>query len=170
MEPMIPSHQLLAQRIRDELEELERAVRRVERVWQAAQRVQADQDVYVDSAALNLHGFYAGLERLFESVAHRLDDGPPKGQAWHQELLRQMATEVSGTRPEVISRESAIGLDEFRSFRHVVRNVYADHLDPERIGRLVGKLPALWERLKAELLEFAQFLEGVSWADDEVEK
>jgi len=35
---MIPGYQLLARRIRSEINELERSVRRVERAWQAAGR------------------------------------------------------------------------------------------------------------------------------------
>jgi len=31
--------------------------------------------LYLDSAALNLHGFYSGLERLFELIARHVD-GP----------------------------------------------------------------------------------------------
>ena len=54
---MIPGYQVLAVRIRTELEDLDRGVRRAERAWQAAQRAGADQDMFVDSAALNLHGF-----------------------------------------------------------------------------------------------------------------
>jgi len=85
---MIPLYQLLALRIRDEAEELDRTAHRVERVWQEAQHRQTDQDVYVDSAALNLHSFYSGAERLFEAIANELDGGLPKGEAWHRELLR----------------------------------------------------------------------------------
>ena len=95
-----------------------------------------------------------------------LDGGPPKGEAWHRELLRQMTMEVTGMRPSVISAETAEGLDEYRRFRHVVRNVYAEHLDLERVGKLVGELAGLWRRIKSELTQFVEFLEGVSRADD----
>ena len=144
---------------------MERSVRRVERAWQAAGQAQANQDLYIDSVALNLHGFYAGLERLLEAIAYLLNGGPPKGEAWHRELLRQMATSVRGVRPPVISPQTTEDLDEFRRFRHVVRNVYAEHLDPNRLGKLVEKLPALWNRLEAELTTFAEFLEEVNRAD-----
>jgi len=96
---VIPAYQLLAQRIRDEVEDLERTIRRAERAWRAAAYSQSDQDIYIDSVALNLHGFYSGLERLFEYVANQLDGGPPKGEAWHRDLLRQMAMELTGVRP-----------------------------------------------------------------------
>jgi hypothetical protein len=166
---MIPSHQLLAQRVRAEASELERSVQRAQRAWQAAEHAEADQDMYIDSAALNLHSFYAGLERLFEYAAHQLDGGPPRGDSWRRDLLFQMAAEIPGTRPAIVSSETAIALDEFRRFRHVVRNVYAEHLDPKRIADLIAKLPALWDRLGADLMQFAAFLEGVSRADDELE-
>jgi len=163
---VIPAYQLLAQRIRDEVEDLERTIRRAERAWQAAVYAQPDQDIYIDSVALNLHGFYSGLERLFEFVANQLDGGPPKGESWHRDLLRQMAMELTGVRSAVISTETANGLDEYRRFRHVVRNVYAEHFEPERMGKLVDSLSGLWNRLHAELTQFAEFLEDVSRADD----
>ncbi|MBE7533746.1 MAG: hypothetical protein HND44_14700 [Chloroflexi bacterium] len=84
----------MAQRIRDEIVELERSVHRVGRAWEAAEKAQADQDMFIDSAALNLHSFYAGLERLLEFTTYQLEDGPPKGPAWHKDLLRQMSTAV----------------------------------------------------------------------------
>jgi hypothetical protein len=165
---MIPEYQLLAQRIRNEVDELERNAHRAAYVWQGAQKAPVDRDVYIESVALNLHGFYAGLERLFEAVAQVVDGGLPKGESWHRDLLQQMAYDVPSLRPPVVSSETASGLDEFRRFRHVVRNVYAEHLDPNRIGNLVAKLSPLWPQVKAELLAFAQFLEGVSKADDEM--
>lgn len=163
---MIPQHLLLAQRIRDELSELERSVNRTRRAWEAAQQAQVNQDMFIDSAALNLHGFYAGVERLMEFTAYQLEGGPPKGPSWHQELLRQMSTAVPGVRPAMVTPATIAALDEFRRFRHVVRNVYAEHLEPERIGKLVAQLAAVWGQLRAELESFAGFLEGVSQADD----
>ena len=163
---MIPSHLLLAQRIRDEIVELERSVNRVGRAWKAAKEAEADQDMFIDSAALNLHSFYAGLERLMEFTAYQLEGSPPKGPSWHKELLRQMSTDVPGVRPPMITATTVEALDEFRRFRHVVRNIYAEHLEPDRIDKLVGQLAAVWGQLKVELEAFATFLEGVSQADD----
>ncbi len=164
---MIPGHQVLALRIRDESEDVDRAVNHAQRAWQAAQRGDADQDMYVDSAALNLHSFYSGLERVFETIALQLDGSLPKGDTWHRDLLDQMMLDLPGLRPPVLIEHTVRALDEFRRFRHVVRNVYAEHLDPQRIGDLVQKLAPLWTELKAELAAFADFLESVDRADDE---
>ena len=78
----------LSGRIRQELEELTIVVRRVERIWEQAGR--SSDDYYVDATALNLHGFYAGLERIFELIADDVDQAKPDGAHWHQNLLRQM--------------------------------------------------------------------------------
>ena len=163
---MIPGYRVLAQRVGDDLEDIERSVRRSERAWQAAQRAEDDQDMFIDSAALNLHGFYAGIERLFEAIALQLDGALPQGEAWHRDLLEQMTFDLSGVRSPVINLEVSHNLDEYWRFRHVVRNIYAEHLDPHRIGDLVAKLQPLWPQLKAELIRFAEFLEGVSRTDD----
>lgn len=162
---MIPGYLLLAQRIQDELDELERAVNRTNRAWQAAKTAGTDQDMFIDSAALNLHSFYAGLERLLEFSAYQLDGGPPKGPAWHKELLRQMSTPLGNIRPAMISPTTTEEIDEFRRFRHVVRNVYAEHLDPERVGDLVRRLTRLWPVLRSELEVFKTFLENMGYTE-----
>ncbi len=102
--------------------------------------------MFIDSAALNLHGFYAGVERLFEAVALQLDGSLPKGEAWHRDLLDQMMLDLPGLRPPVITADVMHTLDEYRRFRHVVRNVYAESLDPLRVGELVERLAPGWLR------------------------
>lgn len=163
---MIPANLILARRLQIELQELARSVYRAQRAWQAAARAGSDQDLYLDSVALNLHSFYSGVEKACEVIALQLDGGLPKGEAWHRDLLTQMTLDVPGVRPPALSLDSAQRLDEYRRFRHVVRNVYAERLDPPRIGELIENLAPLWEQLDAELTALAQFLEAVSRADD----
>ena len=57
---MIEDYLIVADRIRQELTDLERVVTRAERATIAARRRSEDQDLYIDSAVLNLHDFYAG--------------------------------------------------------------------------------------------------------------
>lgn len=99
------------------------------------------------------------MERIFQLLARYVDKSLPAGDAWHLTLLQQMSQEWQKTRPAVISLSSAHGLDEFRRFRHVVRNVYAENLIPEKMENLLTMLPNLWQQLHAELLAFADFLE-----------
>jgi hypothetical protein len=148
----------LASRIRGELVDLDRSVARVERAWGRVQRAGDDRDLFLDSVALNLHGFYAGLEKLFELTCRHVDGDVPAGPGWHEELIKQMAMDLEGTRPAVLSTESAQRLDEYRRFRHLVRNVYATNLLPERVVCLVTALPHTWAVLRSELTAFAEFL------------
>jgi len=46
-----------------------------------------------------------------------------------------MTEEVPGIRPAVISTETGTRLDEYRRFRHVVRNVYTHRFDPAKLGK-----------------------------------
>jgi hypothetical protein len=68
---------------------------------------------------------------------------------------------MSDIRPAVISQASLSLLDEFKDFRHVVRNVYAVNLVPEKLDNLMAKLPLLWPQLQNELLGFADLLEAI---------
>ena len=149
----------IAGRIRSELQDIQRVVDRTVDIWEQAGN--SAEDYYVDAAALNLHGFYAGLERLFEFIADGIDRSKPTGPNWHQELLRQMGASISAVRPEVISSEVRDQLDRYRGFRHVVRNVYTFSLDAEQIGLLIKRLQPVAEQTTNELLAFADFLERV---------
>jgi hypothetical protein len=70
-----------------------------------------------------------------------------------------MKTEVPGVRPAVISTEMGELLEELRKFRHVVRNVYTQHLDPARLLKLVEGSSKSFAQLNAEISAFAAFLE-----------
>ena len=108
---------------------------------------------------MNLHDLYAGLERVFRQIAATVDGSVPSGKEWHRELLRQMTVNLPDIRPQVLSAESANTIDEYLSFRHVVRNVYAFEFDLERIARLVQNARPCFESMRVELLAFASFLD-----------
>jgi hypothetical protein len=148
---------VLVRRIRQELEELQRVLGRIQEGWELFRR--SNDDFYLDSVALNLHGFYSGFERLFTHIAEIVDDDLPQGEDWHKRLLEQMKNEIPGIRPAVISTETWEILDDLRKFRHVIRNVYTHHLDSVRIGKLVKSSSASFTQLNAEISAFAAFLE-----------
>ena len=155
---MIQGYLPLGSRIQQELGDLERVVDRAEKALSAARRNPIDQDYYVDSAALNLHDFYAGLERVFQQIATTVDGDVPSGRDWHRELLRQMSLEIPTVRPPVLSAATIKGLDEFLRFRHVLRNIYAFSFDPERVRTLVEVLQKLFPQVKGELLDFISYV------------
>jgi hypothetical protein len=159
---VIGRYAVLASRIRQDLAELEHVVDRVERAERAARQRTAEQDLFLDSAALNLHDVYSGLERIFSHIASAVDQSMPTGPDWHRELLRQMTVEIAGIRPQVLPPEVAGDVDEFLRFRHVVRHIYAFELDSERIWRLANHLRPTFHEVRSSLLTFATFLENLA--------
>ncbi len=159
---MIPVFLNLVTRIQQELAELERVVARAERAMSAARRQSDEQDLYLDSAALNLHDFYTGLERIFQQIGTTVDGNIPTGSNWHRKLLQQMQLDLPESRPPVLSAETVSMLDEFLRFRHVLRNIYAFHFDPERISHLINQMHPAWTQAQVELLAFASFLKQIA--------
>lgn len=157
---MIERDRVVAARIRQELIELEKSVKRAERAMNAATGNESDnKDLFLDAAALSLHDFYTGLERILSQIARAIDGSMPEGREWHRDLLTQMGIALSELRPQVLSTETIYLLDEYRRFRHVVRNVYAFEFDRERVEPLIKRLGQCFIQMQEELLGFADFLE-----------
>jgi hypothetical protein len=148
---------ILAARIRIDLPELAFLVERARHGWEKAKTL--NDDYYLDGVALNLHGFYSGLEKIFEKIAATVDGSVPSAANWHQELLSQMSMEIPEVRPAVISQELRDMLEDYRGFRHVVRNVYTHLINPEKIELLIIRIEPVREKLTAELNAFAAFLQ-----------
>jgi len=147
----------LAGRIRVSLDDVKTSVNRTVALAEKARR--SGDDDYWDGVALNLHGFYSGVEQIFEDIAHTIDGGLPSGGEWHTSLLRQMTVEMGKLRPAVIRMETRQSLDEYRGVRHIVRNVYAFNLRPARLNELVLDAPKCLSNLTIDLLAFADFLD-----------
>jgi len=157
---MKTSYIALIGRIKRILQDLEKVVNRAKSLMDKAQHT--GDDGYLDGVALNLHGFYAGVEKIFEDVARTLEKNIPDGSGWHQDLLLQMAAEISPIRPPVISEETRDCLDEYRGFRHVVRNVYTFNLQMSRLQELTKGLPRCYGAVTRDLDDFMEFLRELS--------
>lgn len=153
----------LAGRLEQTLIDLKRVTARVEAQMKKA--LSTDDDAYLDAAALNLHGFYAGVERAFEDIAQTIEQSLPSGSRWHQNLLLQMGAEIPGKRPSVISHQTRDCLDEYSQFRHIVRNVYTFNLRGSRLKELAEGVGDCFTAVSADLSHFIQFLQQLS-ADD----
>ena len=158
-------HQQLIKRIRNEVPDLELVTQKALRAWHMVQVSSGDQDLYLDSVALNLQSFYSGLEHIFELIARGIDLHVSGGESWHLDLLSQMTSDLPDIRPAIISQKSALQLDEYRRFRHLVRNIYTANLIPERMASLLTNLPELWGDIRAELLAYADLLEQIENSD-----
>lgn len=149
----------LSGRIQQALVDLEQVVQRAE--WLMTKATTTNEDGFWDGVALNLHGFYAGVEQIFEDIARTIDDHVPAGSNWHRDLLLQLAADLATVRPAVLRPETRRCLDEYRGFRHVVRHVYTFNLRPSRLHELTKELPACLADLTSDLQTFGQFLRQV---------
>lgn len=156
---MTGTYRAISGRIHQELPALQRVALRAE---DSMADVAGGDDRLLDSAALNLHAFYSGVERLFDLVARQVDQAHPQTPNWHVEPLAQMASPVSGVRPAIISDDLRVRLDRYRGFRHVVRNVYTYNLDAALVGLLIDDLPGTLRMLHDELGCFADFLDAAA--------
>ncbi len=164
---MIPRYRLLAERLRSELSNIEQVVARAEGAVLRAEQTPQDRDYFIAAAAFDLHGFYAGMERLFEVLAGELDKNRPAGPQWHRDLLTQMTLPIPRLRPAIISSEAATALIDYLEFRHVVQNVYTFNLKTEMVVELVGGLRRAFDLTRRDLVTFINFLENLSTADED---
>lgn len=147
----------LGARLRAELERVERSAARAQRLYEKA-RAAGDED-FLEAAALYLHALYSGVENIFETIGREIDGALPSGPEWHRDLLLQMSAEMRKRRPRVLRAETLECIDEYRRFRHVVRNVYTFNIRPQRVRELIEQMPECMERVTTDILSFCDFLE-----------
>ncbi|MDZ7292517.1 MAG: hypothetical protein ONB44_22775 [candidate division KSB1 bacterium] len=144
---------VLVAEINDELAKLEKLAQRL-----ATQQGRVDDEEISESAALRLHNFYTGCERIFKLIAVEVNGALSQSLDWYKRLLNQAALEVTGIRPAVISAETRKDLEELLNFRHIVRNIYAFELKSERIEELIELTTVLFPRFAREIAAFTGFL------------
>lgn len=60
-------------------------------------------DLYIDSAALNLHDVYAEVERILKQITATVNGRLPSNSEWHRDLLEHVgANDKQVPRPSVI--------------------------------------------------------------------
>lgn len=105
-----------------------------------------------------LHDFYTGVEKIFREIAIKIDESLPKGDNWHIELLKSMAT-ANEKRDAVISQELMEKLKQYLGFRHLFRNIYGMELEWEKLKILLTNIREnIWKRFKVEINSFIKWL------------
>jgi len=113
---------------------------------------------YKRAAGSILHDFYTGIEKIFREIGIRMDKSLPKGENWHIELLKSMATPQK-KRNTVISQELMEKLKEYLGFRHLFRNIYGMELEWDKLKILLTKIREdVWKRFKVEINLFVKCL------------
>ena len=112
-----------------------------------------------------LHDMYHGAENICRRVAKELDQKLPARESWHRLLLDQMTNPLD-IRPPVIQLKTAQQLDEYRKFRHVVRNIYSFDLDWSRMKPLLDNAESTMDIFVSDLEQFIAFLRLMSENDE----
>ena len=148
--------------LRDDLtREARRLEQLVESLLELESRLGSNSET-VEAAALRLHSFYTGVERMLLLVSRVVNGGTPsRGEGWHRRLLERMAMPTD-TRPAVLQEGTQRDLQEYLRFRHLVRNLYADELRAEPIQRLVKQLKDTWPKLSADIAAFQSWLTTIA--------
>ncbi len=118
-----------------------------------AKQVLAD-EIALRGIAGILQDYYSGVERVFKRVAVEIDERLPRGESWHRDLLAQMKREIPGLRPPLIAEETFTLLNELRSFRHRVGNIYTFNLLPEKVLGYLLKLPQINKNFEQDVFSF----------------
>lgn len=149
LEQPMNQYAILFSQIEQESQDIEKLVEK-NKVLLNKFRATQDED-YIGTIALNLHSFYSGAERILKQIAQTVDGSVPDTPQWHRQLLRQMATPIREIRPAVLSPDTFESLNDYCSFRHVVRNLYTFSLKSERVEPLAEDLPMCWHSLHQDL-------------------
>lgn len=113
--------------------------------------------VEMTAIASVLHSFYSALEKIFLTIARRVDQAAPDGYRWHRDLLDQM-TIATKDRPAVLSKDLALHLTEYLGFRHFYRNAYSFVLVWDELQPLTDPLPDIWSATRQQIEQFVDAL------------
>jgi hypothetical protein len=125
------SLEALAAELEIDMRQLDRIRAHNRRAWA---RIQGGARDYLDwgALALTLHNSYGILENYFLRIS-KLFENNLDPERWHKALVEKMAIEIPALRPALLGddrlRDQAI---ELLKFRHRVRNLYGQELDPVR--------------------------------------
>jgi len=148
----------LKSRLEDETIALENNVEKLQTVLAQAETVP---EMFVTpTLASYIADFYTGCERISERVAVTLDGGLPRGENWHQELLKQVAESGGDNRPPLWSGSLVLELDEYRKFRHLARHTYNIEFKPERVLALAQNVQPVLAKVKPAIALFNEWLDN----------
>ena len=98
---------------------------------------------------------YTGAENILRRIAAELDGYVPSGDAWHKDLIDQMAMTID-ERDAVLSDATAQAMHDMRMFRHRERNSYGFMLNEYRVLDLADEISSTIFSLKSDIAVFQQ--------------
>jgi hypothetical protein len=118
-------------------------------------------DIETAAACALPHSFYTEIAKMLKLVAREWDARIPDSDAWHKDLLNQMAVPTN-TRPAVITSGLVEILSEFLAFRHLFRGASIALMRWDKLAPLVAKVDQTYIQTRQELETFQTFLRSQS--------
>ena len=114
-------------------------------------------DIETAAACAMLHSFHTEIEKVLTLTAREWDARIPASDAWHKELLNQMAAPTN-TRPAVITSDLVETLSESLAFRHLFRGASIAIMRWDKLSPLLAKVDQTYIQTRVELETFQTFL------------
>jgi hypothetical protein len=143
--------------------EIERVRGQNARAWD---RIRAGADDPIDWGALGftLHTLYGVAENYFLRVSKFFENGLPP-ERWHRALLEKMALDIPGLRPALFTIPAQLSdAVELMKFRHRMRNLYGEDLDPIKTGEIQMIADRFFERFPEMHRDFRERLLAIAGA------
>lgn len=158
------SLQSLIQELESDAREIDRLRTRNATAWD---RIQHGADDPVDWGALGftIHTLYGVLENYFLRVSKYFENNLPADR-WHMGLVEKMRLDIPTVRPAFLQADEQLRqVREILRFRHRLRHLYGEDLDPEKtsdvqetVSFFFSRFPELHEQFIAKLRSIANAL------------
>jgi hypothetical protein len=119
-----------------------------------------DESHLVHSAYL-LHNLYNAYEDMFKEISVCFENNVERSSGFHKNILLRMKITIPGIRPEILSSESFLLLNELLGFRHVFRHAYNYNLEPTRFQQLRERVIIGRSVLDKDINRFCNYLKGL---------
>lgn len=159
------STQALRDLITEELETLEQLVEEVKGALEKLSSPPTQLDLH--GIASYIHDFYSGIESIFERIVVELDEGLPRGEYWHAELLEQVAVKRENIRPRIINEPLRAKLKEYLRFRHFFRHAYGVKLKWVQLRPLAEGMELILNQLTSQIEGFFDQLSSTEKSSDQ---
>ncbi len=148
------------------ISEIEAQLQEIELVWQKVLERKTQlaemRAVVFEGTAFVIHNYYSAAEDLLRLVATAFENNIIDVSRWHSELIDRMTLDIEGTRPALLSKETAALLHRLRAFRHFVRHAYKVDLDPTEIQVNIDRVTEVHPLLKADIQRFLAALRSAT--------
>jgi hypothetical protein len=105
--------------------------------------------IEMTAAAQVLHSFYNGVESVIILFFKYINEKLPNDNKWHKTLL-DMAFGTNSKNIKIIRDDIKKKLENYLSFRHLIRHAYSSELDWNRMGPLINEIEDIWEIIKID--------------------